>query len=150
EEVGGGRIVGEACHAIDLCSAVTGSAPIRVYAESAAKVGGADTTDDRVFITMRHENGSISSISYQAGGDRAGPQERVEVFGGGRSAVLDEWSRLDFWKDGGHTKEDIGKSKGHSAELAAFSKACRDGVWPVPWEEVRAVTWASLMAVQSL
>ncbi|MGC3999853.1 MAG: Gfo/Idh/MocA family oxidoreductase [Anaeromyxobacter sp.] len=73
EDVGGGRIVGEACHAIDTCVALTGSLPVRVHAESVARAGGLETTDDRVFITLRHENGSISSLSYQAGGIGASP-----------------------------------------------------------------------------
>jgi len=61
EDVGGGRIVGEACHAIDTCTAIVGSPPVRVFAESVAKVGGLQTTDDRVFITLRHADGSIST-----------------------------------------------------------------------------------------
>src|SRR5262249_28099164 len=80
-ETGGGRIVGEACHAIDTCTAIAGSPPVNVYAESVGKRGGLETTDDRVFITMRHANGSISSVWYQAGGDRAFPMERIEVLG---------------------------------------------------------------------
>ena len=72
-EVGGGRLIGEACHAIDACSALAGSPPaIKVYAEGIAAHDGA-TADDHVAITMRHENGSVSSIVYDAGGDRSGP-----------------------------------------------------------------------------
>src|SRR5439155_22081547 len=80
EEVGGGRIVGEACHAVDTCVSLAGSLPVRVHAESVGKMGGVETTDDRVSLTMRHANGSVSSISYQAGGDRAFPPERLEAF----------------------------------------------------------------------
>lgn len=150
-EVGGGRIVGEACHAIDTCTAIAGSPPIRVSAESVAQVGGLQTTDDRVFITLRHANGSISSVSYQAGGDRAAPAERIEVFGGGRTATVENWDRIELWQGGRRRKASGGKDKGHRAGFAAFLGACRSGgEWPIPWPELYAVTWASLMAVRSL
>ena len=83
EEIGGGRIIGEACHGIDLATFLCGSPPVRVYAES---VGGPERSvlDDQCFITLRHANGSVSNIAYLAGGDKAFPKERIEVFGGGR------------------------------------------------------------------
>ena len=150
-DIGGGRIVGEACHAIDTCTAIAGSPPIRVSAESVAQVGGLQTTDDRVFITLRHANGSISSVSYQAGGDRAAPAERIEVFGGGRTATVENWDRVELWQGGRQRKSSGGKDKGHRGEFAAFLDACRSGgEWPIPWTELYAVTWASLMAVRSL
>ncbi len=151
EDVGGGRIIGEACHAIDTCAAIVGSPPVRVYAESAAQVGGVETTDDRVFITLRHANGSVSNVSYQAGGDRAGPTERIEVFGGGRTATLEGWDQLELWSGARVERRRGGKDKGHASELEAFIAACRNGgEWPIPWEHLYGVTWASLMAVQSL
>lgn len=151
EDVGGGRIVGEACHAIDTCVALIGSPPIRVFAESVDRAPGLETTDDRVFITLRHEDGSISNVSYQAGGDKAAPPERFEVHGGGRTAVCEQWDRIDMWRGEKHTSESGGKDKGHAPEFAAFVDACRKGAaWPIPWEHVYGTTWASLMAVRSL
>jgi predicted dehydrogenase/threonine dehydrogenase-like Zn-dependent dehydrogenase len=150
-EVGGGRIVGEACHAIDTCVALTGSVPIKIFAESVAKPNRMATTDDSVFITIRHDNGSISNISYQAGGDRAFPSERIEVFGGQKVAVIDAWDRIELWSGNRCKKLRGHKDKGHQAEFAAFLKACREGgPWPIRWDELHASTWASLMAVSSL
>ena len=71
--MGGGRIIGEACHAIDTCVAIAGSVPVKVYAESVGMTGALETSDDRVAITMRHANGSVSVVSYQAGGDSGFP-----------------------------------------------------------------------------
>jgi len=151
EDVGGGRVVGEACHAIDTCTALAGSPPVRVYAESIAKEGGVLTTDDRVLITLRHANGSLSSVSYQAGGDRAFPAERIEVFGGGRTAVIDAWDRVELWRGGKLTRVSGERDKGHAAQVEAFLGACRSGgTWPIPWEELCAVTDATLGAVMSL
>jgi predicted dehydrogenase/threonine dehydrogenase-like Zn-dependent dehydrogenase len=151
EEVGGGRIVGEACHAIDTCVALAGSPPQRVFAESVAMVGGLQKTDDRVFITMAHENGCASNVSYQAGGDRSGPVERIEMFGGGRTATLEGWDTLDTWHAGRRLRQSAGKDKGHGAELREFLRACREGgPWPIPWSDLFGVSWASLMSVRSL
>lgn len=150
-DVGGGRIVGEACHAIDTCTSLVGSPPIRVAAESVAQMGGVRVADDRAFITLRHANGSISSVSYQSGGDRAAPAERIEVFGGGCTATIEAWQRVELWRDGRRRRLNGGKDKGHGAEFAAFLDACRcEGAWPIAWADIHAVTWASLMAVRSL
>ena len=151
DETGGGRIIGEACHAIDTCVALAQSPPVRVYAESAGNAGGVKTTDDRIFITLRHENGSISSISYQAGGAHSGLTERVEVFGGGRAATLEGWDRIELWTGKGRSKAGAGRDKGHAAEVHCFLEACRHpGSWPIPWNHIVGSTWASLMAVRSL
>jgi predicted dehydrogenase/threonine dehydrogenase-like Zn-dependent dehydrogenase len=151
EEVGGGRLVGEACHAIDWCVALTGSPIVRVFAESVRLSGALQTSDDRAVLSLRHEDGSVSVVSYQAGGDRAAPPERIEVFGGGRTALLEAWDRLELWKDSRCTRESAGKDKGHGALLGAFLKACREGgSWPIPWGHLLSTSWASLMAPLSL
>ena len=150
-EVGGGRLVGEACHAIDTCAAIVGSVPMRVYAESVRAGSNGESLDDRVFITLRHENGSVSSVSYQAGGDRGGPTERIEVFGGGRTAVMDDWDRIELWSDNRCTKARGGRDRGHAGEIKAFLGSCRNGgAWPIPWPDLYATTWAAFAAVRSL
>ncbi|HWQ57022.1 MAG TPA: bi-domain-containing oxidoreductase [Bryobacteraceae bacterium] len=151
EEVGGGRLVGEACHAIDTCVTLAESLPVKIYAESMGMAADAETTDDKAFIVLRHGNGSVSSISYQSGGDRACPPERIEVFGGGRTAINDSWNSIELWNLGRRENISGGRDKGHEAEFRAFLQACRDGgSWPTPWAEIDAVTWASLMAVRSI
>jgi predicted dehydrogenase len=151
EDVGGGRIVGEACHAIDTCTALVGSPPVRVHAESVSRAGGLQTTDDRVFVTLRHADGSISSVSYQAGGDKGFPAERIEVFGGGRTAVIDAWDAVELWSGGKRALASGGKDKGHRSELEAFLAACRSGgPWPIPWDQLHAVSRAAALTVRSL
>jgi predicted dehydrogenase len=152
EAVGGGRLIGEACHGIDLATALAGSPPVRVFAES---VGGPDApavSDDQCFITLRHANGSVSSVAYLAGGDRSCPKERVEVFGGGRVAVIDDFRTVHTWQ-GGRARRLHGwrQEKGHREELQAFASALTSGgPAPISWDELRAVTLASILAVQSL
>ena len=151
EEVGGGRIIGEACHAIDLATFLVGAPPVRVYAES---VGGSpgQVTDDQCFITLRHANGAVSSVAYLAGGDRAFPKERIEVLGSGRVAVIDDF-RSVITSAGGRmrSKRLGGQDKGHQAEVKAFADAITSGgPAPIPWSDLYAVSLASILAVQSL
>lgn len=149
DEIGGGRIVGEACHGIDLATYLTGSLPVRVFAEA---TGNLQLTDDQCLITLKHANGSVSSVAYCSGGDRALPKERVEVFGGGQVAVIDDFRTLTTCA-GGHSKSERFRSgqKGHTAEIEAFVQAVLQGLpSPPPWSEIRAVALASLLAVQSL
>lgn len=151
EDEGGGRIMGEACHAIDLATSLVDSPPSRVFAESTG--GSRDgAADDECFITLRHASGSISSVAYLAGGDRSFPKERIEVIGGGRIAVIDDFRTVTLCRNGRTTRKKLrGQDKGHRAEIAAFADALvKGGPAPIPWPELRAVTLASLMAVRSL
>jgi predicted dehydrogenase len=151
EDVGGGRIIGEACHAIDTCVALTASIPVKVYAESVAKIAGVETTDDRVFITMRHEDGSISNVSYQAGGDHSASVERITIDGGGRTGVVDSWDKIEMWRGSKMTQARGGKNKGHEAEFKRFLQVCQHGgAWPIPWTQLYGTSWASIAAVHSL
>ena len=152
ESVGGGRIIGEACHGIDLLTYLVGSPPVRVFAESIGGPQAPKVTDDQCFITLRHANGSVSSVAYLAGGDRGFPKERVEVFGGGRIAVIEDFREV-VTCDGGKTRrsKSLQQEKGHRAEVEAFARALTEGgAGPIPWEELRAVTLASIEAVRSL
>lgn len=148
---GGGRIIGEACHAIDLCTYLTGSEPVRVFAES---IGGADAppvTDDQCFITIRHANGSVSSVAYLAGGDKAMPKERIEVLGGGRMAVIDDYREVQLAAGGKVEKLKLTSGKGHKEEVVAFIDSIkRGGTAPISWSELRSVSLASILAVRSL
>jgi predicted dehydrogenase/threonine dehydrogenase-like Zn-dependent dehydrogenase len=152
EEIGGGRIVGEACHAIDLATFLVGAPPVRVFAESIGGPNAPAIRDDQTFITLRHANGSISSIAYLAGGDKAFPKERVEVIGGGRIAVIDDFRSVTTCAGGRTRTRRLGRQdKGHRAEVRAFASAVQEGgAWPIAWEELRAVSLASILAVRSL
>ncbi len=151
DEVGGGRIIGEACHAIDLATFLADSVPIRVFAESVAVKDPQQISDDQCFITLRHANGSISSIGYFAGGDKAFPKERVEVFGGGQVGVIDDFRILQTCRSGKTKTESFAQDKGHNAEVIAFAEAISSGgESPIPWGQIVATTLASIGAVRSL
>lgn len=152
DEIGGGRIIGEGCHGIDLVTYLVGSPPVRVYAESVSHGDAETINDDQVFLTLRHANGSVSSVAYLSGGDRAYPKERVEVLGGGRVAVIDDFARVETWAGGKkQSTRSAQQDKGHRAEVEAFAQAVAGGgAAPIPWEELRSVSLAAILAVRSL
>jgi predicted dehydrogenase/threonine dehydrogenase-like Zn-dependent dehydrogenase len=152
DEIGGGRIIGEACHAIDLATLFAGSPPVRVFAESVGGPRAPQIADDHCFMTLRHANGSVSSIAYLAGGDKAFPKERIEVFGGGRVAVIDDFREVVTCVQGRRRRVRAWRQdKGHRAEIDAFARALAGGSSsPTPWPDVRAVTVASVLATRSL
>jgi predicted dehydrogenase len=151
EEVGGGRIVGEACHAIDLATFLIGAPPVRVFAESVRGGPGQVISDDQAFITMRHADGSISNVAYLSGGDRSYPKERVEILGGGRLAVIEDFREVVTCVGGRRKRVTMRQDKGHEAEVQALSDALLSGgPAPIPWPEIRAVSLASILAVRSL
>ncbi len=151
EHIGGGRIIGEACHAIDLATWLTGSLPIRVFAESVAMTDPGRVSDDQCFITLRHANGSVSCVGYTSGGDKGYSKERVEVFGGGRVAVIDDFRRVELSQGGRLKTETMTQDKGHQEEVRALARAVADGrPSPISWDEMRAVSAAAIAAVRSL
>ncbi len=147
-ERGGGRIVGEACHALDLASFLLSGKIVRVFAERAAS----SETDDETAIIARMDNGSIASIGYFAGGDKSFPKERIEIFGGGRVAVIDDFKTVTLSKDGrARTVKISGLDKGHGAELKAFFEAARGGgPPPIAYDSIINTTRASLAVLESL
>lgn len=151
DEIGGGRIIGEACHAIDLATFLTGSVPVRVHAESISAPGTQMVTDDQCFITLRHANGSVSSIGYLAGGDKSFPKERIEIFGGGRVAVIDDFRSVTTSQGGKARTTRMAQDKGHQAEVQQWAQAvAAGGPSPISWDELRAVSLASILAVRSM
>jgi predicted dehydrogenase/threonine dehydrogenase-like Zn-dependent dehydrogenase len=138
---GGGRIVGEICHFVDLIQFFTRSFATRVYAESLSSA--AYCRSDNVVVTLKLANGAIASITYLAGGDKRSPRERIEVFGGGAVGVIDDF-RSGSYTSGGRTKNIrkwISSDRGHAGEVHALINAIRDGKpLPVKFEEFVSTT----------
>lgn len=88
---GGGRIVGEVCHFVDLMQFLTGAPPVSVYAESVSAKSPKIVDADSVFITLRFADGSNGTIAYLSEGDKSLPKERVEIFGAGKIFVIDDF-----------------------------------------------------------
>ncbi len=141
---GGGRIIGEACHFIDLARHLVGA-----KIESAERFAMDSTTGDTVSLQLRHADGSISTIHYFANGHRSLPKERIEVFVQGRVLQLDNFRVLHGFGWPGFSKQRLWRQdKGQSTCVAAFVEAVRSGsAAPIAVDELIEVSrWAVELA----
>jgi len=124
-EQGGGRIIGEVCHFVDLIQYLTGSLVVRVYAETMRTTGY--KASDNVTVTLKMENGALGSITYLSGGDKRYPRERVEVIGGGAVGVIDNFQKATFTQGGRVQKKRnwLSVDRGHQGEIEALVDAIR-------------------------
>ncbi len=144
---GGGRIVGEGCHFIDLARFLVGQPITRLDVVSAANREGAPV-DDIASIALAFADGSIASIQYLANGGKTYPKERVECFFDGRTLQIDNWRRLNRFGVSGPLVE-FGKrqDKGHAAQITAWIASIRDGAAPpIPLAELIEVSRWSIRA----
>lgn len=147
--IGGGRIVGEACHFIDFITFLVGAAPVSVTAH--ALPDGGKYSEDNVSMTFTFPDGSIGVVDYLANGDKSFPKERVEVFCGGIVAVLDDFVSLQITREGKMKEERGAQDKGWANEWKAFVKAIHEGGEPpIPYEQLIGVTQSTFAAVESL
>jgi predicted dehydrogenase len=146
-EVGGGRIIGEACHFIDLLRHLAG-APIAAH-QAIAMDGG---QRDSVVIQLRFENGSIGSIQYLANGHKAVAKERLEIFANGRILQLDNFRELNGHGWPGFSQASLWRQdKGQLACARAIVEAVRHGgAWPIPLAELLEVARVTLAIDRSL
>jgi len=146
---GGGRIIGEACHFIDLMVFLTGSL---VKTVAAVMMGpGAAVRDDKMSILLGFEDGSVGTVNYFANGSKAYPKELLEVFSQGRVLRLDNFRKTEGYGFRGFKRFTTWRQdKGHQAEFAAFVERVERGGEPlIPLRELVNVTLASFAAVIS-
>ena len=150
--LGGGRIVGEVCHFIDVMQFISEAAPVQVFAWPLTNDGPARATFDNVSIQLRFADGSLGTITYVANGDSSFPKERLEVFGGGGVGVIDNWRRLEIRRGGKRSirRRVLGAAKGYTEELRAFVNGIRHGQAPIPFNSMVATTWATFSIQESL
>ncbi len=150
-KIGGGRIIGEGCHFIDFLTFLVGANPVEVTTQGLPDNG--KYSEDNVVMTFRFPDGSIGVVSYLANGDKSFPKEYVEVFTGGRIAVLHDWRKLELVEKG-HRKvhrSALRQDKGHKDAWRAFLAAVQgDQSPPIPYDQLIGVTRASFAAVDSL
>jgi len=147
--IGGGRIIGEACHFIDFITFLVGAPPVSVTAHALPDDG--KYREDNVSMTFTFPDGSIGVVDYLANGDKSFPKERVEVFCEGMVAALDDFVSLQILKDGKKKEERRAQDKGWRNEWIAFAKSIREGgPPPIPYEHIIGVTKSTFAAVESL
>jgi predicted dehydrogenase len=148
-EDGGGRLVGEGCHFVDLLSDVAASPVIVAHAVAVPQPGRPIECSDSFTAHLRFEN-AVASLVYSGGGDPKLPKERLEVFGGGLAAVLDDLRVLGVTRDGKRREWKSSHDKGHRASIARFLAAVRGTVEAPPVASYLTSTRITLGLVESL
>ncbi|MBN1434865.1 Gfo/Idh/MocA family oxidoreductase, partial [Candidatus Fermentibacterales bacterium] len=148
-EHGGGRIVGEACHFIDLMQFVCGSDPVSVCAQAIRTGDSSVPLQDNVSIQLSFGNGSVGTIHYFSEGARAMPKEMLEVSGRGTSAVIDNFRTLEVYgsRKSGRIRA---AGKGFGEELEAFGRAMRTGEPAIAIESQLITTLSTFRALESI
>ncbi len=147
-EIGGGRMVGEGCHFIDLAMFLAGSPIISVSADC---MKDANALNNTVVINLKMKNGSVASINYFANGNKAVPKESIEVFCGGTVAHIHDFRELTVYGNKSKRIKYKGQNKGHATEVQSFLKAIKEGApCPIPFEESFLSMLATFKVNQSI
>lgn len=151
-EIGGGRIIGEGCHFIDLMRFLIGKPIIGHNSIMIGSASGMDVRTDKVSINLSFEDGSIGSIHYLANGGKTFPKERVEVFCGDAVLQLDNYRVLKGYDWPGFNKMKLLKQdKGQNACAEAFINSIKYGKpTPIPYDEVMEISRVSIEVANSL
>ncbi len=148
-EVGGGRIVGEVCHFLDLFQFLAGAQLTSVYARALPNQGR--YRDDNLAITAALADGSVGNVLYVANGDKAQGKEYLEIFCEGSAAVLDDYQSLALYRGRKQVSRQGARDKGHHGEMLAWVEALRSGQSePVPFTHAVTATRATFAVQQSL
>lgn len=148
---GGGRIVGEGCHFIDFLTYLIGLSPVSVTAAALEDIG--KYKQDNVVLTFKYGDGSIGTLIYLANGNKNFAKENVEVFCGGKIAILNDFRSLEMVTE---TKKEtlhsrFKQDKGHASAWAGFVNAVEHGgPAPIPYEQLISTAKASFGAVEAL
>jgi predicted dehydrogenase len=144
--VGGGRIVGEGCHFVDLLRHLAGTSIVGHHVVALGRHPALQVADDKATITLQFTDGSVGAIHYLANGDKAFPKERLEVFCAGNVLQLDNFRRLRGWGWKDFSKMHRWRQdKGQAACAGAFVDAVKQGrPAPIPLDEILEVSRVSI------
>ena len=150
--VGGGRIIGEACHFIDLMRFLVGSEIVSVQARRMGDNDSVDITEDKAAIILGFADGSFGTIHYFANGAASFPKERIEVFADGKVLQLDNFVKLKGYGFKGFKKMNLWKQdKGQNTCTKLFLDSIRNGTQsPISAEEIFEVAKVSIEVAEQL
>lgn len=146
-KLGGGRIIGEACHFIDLCMFIAGS---KILSVSASAIKDASSLQDTVTIQLNFENGSIANICYFSNGNKNVSKEFLEVFSGGIVAVINDYKEMTIFGKAEKTVKGS-QDKGHNNEVKAYVDAIKNGTpTPISFDEQYISMLATFKCLESI
>jgi predicted dehydrogenase len=146
-EEGGGRILGEVCHFVDLARYFAGSPITSVQADAARIDGGAG---DDVSASLRFEDGTLATIAYTSLGDAAHPKEWIEIYAGGNVVFIDNFRSLTITENGSVQKTGSGQDKGFAGALKAFVDGVKNGGPAIDENELIETSVATMAILESL
>lgn len=146
---GGGRIIGEGCHFLDVFRFLVGAPFASVNSLNITPRTQNVLGQDNVSATLKHSDGSVATLLYTALGHRDLPKEYMEVYCDGKVYILDDYKSLSV-KGGKGDMRGMTPDKGHSRELQAFAEGIRSGAAPISLEELFDVTEASFRIMEAL
>ncbi len=148
-EIGGGRIIGEACHFIDFLTWLCGAVPVRVHAVATPDPDG---SNDTVAINLEFSNGSIGSVSYFANGSREAPKEYIEVYSAGQTGMIKDFREVEIYSTGKpRRRRSLVQDKGQANMVKAFLATVGDGGAPlIPACEIFGVARTTFAVLESI
>jgi len=147
-ESGGGRIIGEACHYIDLISFLTGSHVEKVIMNAMGNSAAANT--DNASILLKYKNGSSGVINYFSNGSKSYPKEKIEIYSQQKNILIDNFRSAEFF---GYSKSKMKKTqdKGHKEQFTQWNELLKNGGKSlIPFDEIYNTSRAAILAVESL
>jgi predicted dehydrogenase len=149
-EDGGGRLLGEACHFVDLIAHLTPGRIVSVHAYAVPNLERAIEASDSIVAILRFDSGSVGSLVYTGAGDGALSKERIEAHWGGVSAVIDDFRSLEVFARGKRTRTKQAQDKGHARQIQHWLAAVSGSEVAPPPETYIASTRATLGLAESL
>jgi len=147
---GGGRIIGEICHFVDLMQFITGADPVRVFAECIDTSSTTLKNDDNIGIVIKFSDGSVGNLVYTANGDKSLSKERFEISGGNVVFLIDDFRKGILYRD---NRETVLKNsgKGHRQEVEAFLKVAKDGgEMPISFRSLYLTSLTTIKIIDAL
>jgi len=147
-KIGGGRIIGEVCHFIDLMTYTCGSIPQKVMASALSDSQG---LNDTVNIIVEFENGSTGVVAYYANGSKSLKKEYFEVYASGLTAVIEDFKKGTIYGKGKSQMLKLSsQDKGQKIMVEKFIDGLKQGTPPIPMEQIFAVTTATFAVIKSI
>ena len=147
-KIGGGRIIGEACHYIDLISFLTGSKVVSLVANSQENHG--QQSSDIVSILLRYENGSQGILNYLSNGSKSLPKERVTIYSKGENIVIDNFKSIKFYGSTVKTKKSS-QDKGHENQFKKWNDMItKGGSEIISYDSILNTSKAAILVLESL
>jgi len=147
-EIGGGRIIGEVCHFVDLAMYLADSRPVALNAFASQD---AQKLNDTLVVNLKFQNGSIATISYFSNGSKTLNKEYLEVYGNGVTAILNNFKELAIWGKKKKRDKAIAQDKGHKQEVHQFLQSIKKGMEsPIPFNQIYISSLLPFKIIESI